>query len=472
MAFLSRLPRLSNAALFLNGDEAVLGIMAQDFLMEGKFPLFFLGQSYGLSTIEVFFITPFVTFLGATDLAIKIPMLLLFSIGLVFMFRALQRKFSTNVAWLALVAMLVMPAWYLWSMQARGGYLTAFVLYNFLLFSWSGKLGGLRFAIVNYCSLSLLLLSQPLWLFALIPFVYWLGRARIKMAAAAFGLVVFTRVLLTLFISTGYWQAPAFKFTSFWVNLASYFELLPIAFSGGYWLGDTDYNLYLSLIGLFTLLSLLVWSLLKKQASRAPLLLLLGYLGISMLLFVLLNASGARYLLPIFQVLILFAIIHFNWSNGYARLGYFMLIGFCFILSSRLVSFRPFQYNQAYMDYEQTTIELVQALRTDGIKAFYCLDPLLQWQLMYYSEQELIGRWENETDRLAKLPPKVDAVYYKTPEKTALVGFLPFGYYPKLAQENPGKLRQLGDLFFIYESPRSEDLKNFGFTLNSPEHIP
>jgi hypothetical protein len=48
-AGVSRLPQLTSPHLLLDGDEAILGLMAKHLAEGREAPIFFYGQAYGLS---------------------------------------------------------------------------------------------------------------------------------------------------------------------------------------------------------------------------------------------------------------------------------------------------------------------------------------------------------------------------------------------------------------------------------------
>ena len=59
-----------------DSDQAVLGLMARDIVTGDGFPLFYYGQQY-LLAIEAWLAAPFVLLLGASVLAIKLPLVIL-----------------------------------------------------------------------------------------------------------------------------------------------------------------------------------------------------------------------------------------------------------------------------------------------------------------------------------------------------------------------------------------------------------
>ena len=52
LALVSRLPQLLSPERLLDGDEAVLGVMAQQLAAGGPWPVYFYGQHYGLALVE------------------------------------------------------------------------------------------------------------------------------------------------------------------------------------------------------------------------------------------------------------------------------------------------------------------------------------------------------------------------------------------------------------------------------------
>ncbi|NBQ89678.1 MAG: hypothetical protein EBU07_19890, partial [Betaproteobacteria bacterium] len=81
LALVSRLPQLLSPELLLDGDEAVLGMMARDLAAGGPWPVFFYGQHYGLSVFEAAAGALMFKLFGAQAVALKLGMLLLWTGG-------------------------------------------------------------------------------------------------------------------------------------------------------------------------------------------------------------------------------------------------------------------------------------------------------------------------------------------------------------------------------------------------------
>jgi hypothetical protein len=172
----TRLPQLLSPYLILDGDECVLAMMAKYMYLGKDFSLFFWGQKYGFSLIETIAILPFYTVLGFTTVAVKLGMLALWTTGIYFFYKTLLQLNNKNYIQAFLITLLFIsaPAWAVWSMKARGGYLTSFVLSSimlYLLFKDHTK-DYLAF-FVSGLLLGLIYQSQPFWLIAIMPFVLY-----------------------------------------------------------------------------------------------------------------------------------------------------------------------------------------------------------------------------------------------------------------------------------------------------------
>src|SRR5207302_9223890 len=118
--------------LLPDGDESVRGLMGRH-AMRGEFPLFFWGQRYGLSTVEALAAAASGALFGTGALPLKAAMLGLWTIGVLFLFLALAGVVGARRSFWITAVFIVSPAWAVWSMKARGGYLTAFAATSMLL---------------------------------------------------------------------------------------------------------------------------------------------------------------------------------------------------------------------------------------------------------------------------------------------------------------------------------------------------
>jgi len=106
----------------LDGDEAVVGLMARHIAFLGERPVFYYGQPY-LGSLEAFSVAPFFVLFDSNTLALKLVPTA-YSLGFLVLSGLLARRlFGTGPA-LATVAYLALPPsmWAVWSTKARGGY--------------------------------------------------------------------------------------------------------------------------------------------------------------------------------------------------------------------------------------------------------------------------------------------------------------------------------------------------------------
>jgi len=128
---LTRLPQLLSPNLFMDGDECIVGLMAKHLSEAKELPFYFYGQSYGFSFIEVLPLSISFLIFGVSDLVAKATMLFIWTLGILLFYRTLKHFPSSN-KWAPLLITLLFvaaPAWAVWSMKARGGYVSAFFLF-------------------------------------------------------------------------------------------------------------------------------------------------------------------------------------------------------------------------------------------------------------------------------------------------------------------------------------------------------
>src|SRR5262245_28640545 len=117
----------------LDGDEAVVGLMARHIAFLGQRPVFYYGQPY-LGSLEAFSAAPlFVAFGSSTWLLKLVPTL--YSLGFLVLTATLARRLFGSGPALATAAFLAVPPamWAVWSTKARGGYAELLFLGSALL---------------------------------------------------------------------------------------------------------------------------------------------------------------------------------------------------------------------------------------------------------------------------------------------------------------------------------------------------
>jgi 4-amino-4-deoxy-L-arabinose transferase-like glycosyltransferase len=106
----------------LDGDEAVVGLMARHIAFLGERPVFYYGQPY-LGSLEAFSAAPLFVLFGSSTLALKLVPTL-YSLGVLILSAIVANRLFGPGPALATAAYLAVPPamWAVWSTKARGGY--------------------------------------------------------------------------------------------------------------------------------------------------------------------------------------------------------------------------------------------------------------------------------------------------------------------------------------------------------------
>jgi Dolichyl-phosphate-mannose-protein mannosyltransferase len=106
----------------IDGDEAVVGLMARHIAFVGERPVFYWGQPY-LGSLEAFSAAPFFRLFDSSTLLLKLVPTA-YGLGFLALSATLARDLFGTGAGLATAGYLALPpaVWAVWSTKARGGY--------------------------------------------------------------------------------------------------------------------------------------------------------------------------------------------------------------------------------------------------------------------------------------------------------------------------------------------------------------
>lgn len=463
LCLISRLPILLSPNLMLDGDECIIALMTKHF-SEGKgIPIFFYGQSYGFSLLEVATIQSFSWIIGLSTVTIKLSMLFLWTIGIIFFYKTLKQiEFGSNKLAALLITLLFIfsPVWAIWSMKARGGYITAFVLSSVITYltvhnKWQKTI---YLPIIIGVLLSIVFQSQPLWLAGLIPvIVYYLSKNKwfYKTALSAFGLAVGMSLFYLLKAGSSiYWSPQVFNFSA--LNLEA-ISLLPIQIYQNF-TGSYAYSLFkepniivqlLAIIYIIIFISTLTTGLffLIKRKYINPWLYVFSISIIATISYLPVTTNyNTRYLLPLFGFVlptVYVLLIHINKT----KIVNFGLVSIILLGTFSMYTFKNY-------DFEEKTLikTLLKELKSKNIKYLYCEGGMLQWKIMFYSNEKIITRYKNSTDRYPEYIHKVDSA---------------FNY----GADNVGLLKISNNRYTIYKNPSRDLLIERGFNFNKIKGI-
>ncbi|RJP30584.1 MAG: hypothetical protein C4547_16545 [Phycisphaerales bacterium] len=430
----SRLPQLLGRQLILDGDEAVVGLMARHLAEGGPPVVFFYGQRYGFALLEAGLGAAFFLAFGVSTAVLKAAVLSLWAVGAVLYVLAVGRWQGPRVALAAGALLVLCPAWGAWSMKARGGYVTAFAaagLATWLIARVDAGAGRIRALLALLgVALGLILLAHPFWLIATGPLLLLPGLRR-KAAGhwwflVAGGVVLVAPLLVIgLYQSNGYWLPATFSRPDVVLALSELPYRVWAHFTGAYHITyrynqGVRFSEICAALWCMLLLAAVWWRLRRRAGGDDAVarLSMLGVAGVAALSLVIDNEWYAfRYLLPISAALVVAVsadVKHFlEGGRGHrvaVRAGALLLLatGAASMVEFGRIPFNGYPSGGAVPE-PQALRMLVDELLADGIHHVYVDDPLLQWNIMFESGEEILARWKAPGDRLAAYPRAVDA---------------------------------------------------------------
>lgn len=416
----TRLPQLWSPDLLLDGDEAVLALMAKHLAAGQSFPIFFYGQTYGFALLEAAAGAAMFTLCGPQAWALKLAMLALWSTGIACYFLALRELVPHSRRWPFVIALLLVtsPAWAVWSMKARGGYLTAFLLSSLITWlvlhrDWHRR--GRVQLLAGFLTV-MVAEAQILWLPGLIPLVayawYRAGR-RVLLIAYAVGALGACGLFSALraWTTFDFWPHPHLQWqTHYGAALLATPLRIYQHFGGAYYLhhvldAPLAARMFAAGATLVVLLSMGYWGSVVRVCERRGLMLALG---VSLLTAIAptmtLNHYAPRYLLPLSGACLMLLCV-FCAKTRNSRGPAVGVIAFILIGAVSQVQFRHFQFQPGG---EPAIRALIDRLERAQISAVFSHDPLLQWQVMFYSNERIAARFLFRDDRYAPYVQRVN----------------------------------------------------------------
>jgi len=418
--------------------------MAKHVAQGKELPIFFYGQHYGLSTVEaVAGAVSFVMF-GTGAVALKSAMLALWTVGVLFLFLALARLLGSARSFLITAVFVLTPAWAVWSMKARGGYLTAFAATAALVWLLAGdrERRSIRHWLAAGVLTAVIYLGQPLWLPGVLPFLvasavadrrpFWTAS---YVAATALPLALVRLVTLT---SQQTWFGPVPGHETFARVLPDMAQQIYVNLTGAYYLALT-----VDPPGSATTILASVWCCLLPAALLMQLYRLVTrrYCAASHLLFasialtmiveaVALRARDGRYMLPLVAPLVALVGIELADLVDRRLLPKKAVAGAALVMvligAQSMQEFRAFSFlwtNPAGSWSEARRMEqILSYLKLRNVTHVFSMNGLLDSQLIFYSDEQVLARWTNPNGRYPPYVNEVDRALVAG-EPVAVVGY-------------------------------------------------
>lgn len=465
LCFATRIPQLVSDKLLLDGDESVVAIMAKHMLTGKDFSFYFYGQQYGLAFIECFFIMPFYLLLGVNAVAVKLGMLTLWTLGVVLLYRFLRliNKGPDIYPILFILLFICAPGWAVWSMKARGGYLTAFAASSGLLCLLFSR----KKTVVQYLFAGLLLAliyeSQRIWLPGLLPFIiYALVKDRkpshylsfLLPAAALLVLLYFYKQTLPTF-----GEMPMFLPTA--QDLLPRLQRMPYllysALHGNFYFDQIQKpNFFCALFAalqslvIVTILLMGLYNVITRR--RGWTLFNVSALSVlmSLLVTMLAHSKHARYLLPVTGFTIISSLLLVNLLRVNLRITRLALTTVTAIGLIAVLTFFDFEF----MTFRHKKLtETLHHLENKGIKHVYTSDNMFMWQILFYSNERIIAREKRPPGRYPEYQHKVDSAFHHG----ANVAYFSYPLYPETISF-PQQI--FVNDFLVVEHPPAEIIEN------------
>ncbi len=495
LAIAARLPRFFSGNLLPNGDESLAGIMAEELLNGKGFFLFMHSQCYGLSFPETGMTALFFLLFGASGLTLKVSMLTFWSLGWAATAAASSLWFGRKASLVSGSLLALMPAWGAFSLYARGGYLTAFLITGILfILAWHSLAGrgrsSLIWSLFTGAGLSLLLFSQLFWIpgTAAALALLWYeksGKRPILLAPLISGTVISLPALLALRSCTAWWQPPVFANLDIIRALISLPGRFAETMSGTYiyhrsfFLGPLSeisgvvYGLSAAGLILYSVISLVKKRRINPMLPWGTAVIL----SASATLFINYRFYGNRFLLPAAGFLPLLAGAAFrHLADCRDKVKYALLSAYLVILLlslGALLEFRNFTYDGksklTAVTEQQAYRGLLDRLKWRKIKHLYVYDPMpvFHWQLMFPGREGITTRWFSGRGRVPSNAKSVDAALVMG-EPVAVTGKIEqLGEVKEklgLNGEDP-RIRKISNRYFILLKPDVTEILRLGFSL-------
>ena len=471
VCILVRLPHFLSKDFFFDGDEAMIGIMAQDFLSGKGLSLYFYGQNYGFSSLEVLSTSLFIKLIGNGIWALRLGGLLLFSIGITFIWKSLREtKVSLMISIICVLFFAMSPTWFLWGSLVRGGYVTAFMCFGILFYitllkktDWSWVMIAAVFSMIAYE-------SQPLFFIPILPFlVQWMLPFKLNFRKI-FGFVTafFLLALLIHYLGANetIWSPPKSAFFDMQQiqNLTTQIGGMIYSYSNFfYYTMDIPIPLWwfvllsISLGLIATYICLFFW----KSEKRVKYFILGMVLSLLLSMFLISTVSmySPRYWLGFFTgILFLFSYAIIKGTFVKARLT--ILISVVLIYGIGLITVNELKRDWYYANVNELEAfdEVYQYAKKKDVKAIYTIDDLIQWKWNYLYGVDIPCTAFHEKERVSFFKNSVRDYYLNRKDENVVIGYYNIYDGFKVNDQFLTNIEQVNSKYFIIRNVSDEKI--------------
>lgn len=472
-ALIVRLPHLISNGSFFDGDEAVIGIMAQN-LLNGKIDVYFLGQNYGLSLLESASVSFFLKILGVGVWALRLGGLFIFSLGCTFIIRVFQKNNSPGKMVLFIGLLLILfPSWYLWGMMVRGGYVTSFLLVSILFYITQTKQQTILWCILVGGIAALTFESHLLVLFTFFPIlIAWVFKSGQKLRSMIITGISALSTIFTLrlfYIENPVWSKPKLNtgVQEQWDQLLYHLGDLLSGFSNyHYFTAGFKLELWLNIVVLGGLILFLVilLILLKKVQIRSEKVMVLLYVPVIIGYIFLMSMMGQpapRYWLGLFTGL-LFLMIYLILYTPEMKLS---LIHYAMLTFFIVLAFAGDNHRRDWYQTDKNEMVLLSKLHntvtSNEVDVLYTVEPDFQWKWNYMYGDKIPAMHVNERERTMQFVDRINELKHNPVVKIGVVGFNKIynglNIYPEFYEQ----IIVVDGKYFLFLNPSEIEFESF-----------
>lgn len=393
-----------------DGDEAVEGVMAVHVLERGVHPIYPYGVRYGAGTgVEVHLAALFFGVFGVSDTALKAVGLLLWLLCLVLLYAVAGARYGPSTALLAAALYGFSPQGAQWSLKVAGGHQVAVLGCLAILWVRERKLAPALAAALIPLAAFAHPIALPLAGYLALDAVVRADGLRRRLVFLAW-LAGFSLLAMALLWpgEGSVWNPAAARFQPGAI-LAALPRLAVALFTPNLNSRSLPPPAYL-LAAAVWLVGFALATVFAARHDRPLLGLILSAAAVVVLVDPALLVP--RHLLVLYPLSCLAlarvsSALPSRWQVG-ALAG--LLLSGGLIQANEMRS--PCVYGPAPQDVglrREQVHAMVRELESRGVRHVYCLDPMLQWNILFESRERVLARWRDPRDRLPEYPRRVDA---------------------------------------------------------------
>ena len=427
---LLHLPYLLGKMLYCNGDEAIIGIMARDFIHGQTVPFYFYGQHYGFTLFESIFTATSIFFLGSTVIALKVGALFFASVGYFFIYEFLRKQ--QCLMWMQWTILLVLMLWPGWFILSTRGYILSFVTamgVSAFLLNQNPNSRALNFTAVLF---ALGISGQPLVMMPFVIPLMWKVFSSYKLKAISrtilIGFLALLIIRIPVLFERNYWSPGVFSTIHSPLHHISVKQIWSAIWGYFFYGSSFPVPFYLKLITIILAIFSLVFAIVMQKESGRYSRRLFGLMTSSWLVCLLAFLCFAknpeqRYLLAISTIIIPIGILLMLEVQRF-RLAALSIIGILVLLVTTIFvypnSLPGYWYNSGKGQLK-TMEDLMALADSTGIHHWYCTEAGMTWVINYLSDDSISTRYLFMHDRVDRYLNKVEDCQENSDCRTAVV---------------------------------------------------